>query len=78
MSEAILQIKNLKKYFPVRGKKGLMVHAVDDVSSKFRVGRHSVSSARAVAGKAAAREPSFGSTIRTRDRFCWTAWTSPG
>jgi len=39
MSEAILQIKNLKKYFPVRGKKGLMVHAVDDVSFEIPRGK---------------------------------------
>ncbi|MDY3051606.1 MAG: oligopeptide/dipeptide ABC transporter ATP-binding protein [Ndongobacter sp.] len=39
MSEPILQIKNLKKYFPVRGKKGQMVHAVDDVSFEIPRGK---------------------------------------
>ena len=32
MSEAMFQIRNVKKYYPVKSKKGAVVKALDDVS----------------------------------------------
>lgn len=39
MTEKILEVKNLRKYFPVRGRKGRFVHAVDDVSFSIEKGK---------------------------------------
>lgn len=39
MNDIVLQVDNLKKYFPIRGKKKQMVHAVDGVSFHIRRGK---------------------------------------
>ncbi|NLY09448.1 MAG: ATP-binding cassette domain-containing protein [Tissierellia bacterium] len=39
MSDIMLEVKNLKKYFPVRGSKGRFVHAVDDISFTIEKGK---------------------------------------
>jgi ABC-type oligopeptide transport system ATPase subunit len=38
MSEPLLQVERLSKRFPVAGKRGALLHAVDDVSLQLHAG----------------------------------------
>ena len=38
MAEVLLEIQNLVKEFPVKGRKGQFVHAVSDISLKLYKG----------------------------------------
>ena len=65
----LLEIENLRKYFPINGVKGPGVQAVQDVSLYIKKVRHLVLLGNPAAVKLHSEEPSFVSMSQPAERL---------